>query len=80
MAADVALESARMHALIDGLLIHGLLCPDPDSLRQILGHHLDTVHRASPTARKCLMAKRSSGSRTAMAFRGTSCVTGAPPD
>jgi AcrR family transcriptional regulator len=41
---DVDTEAARLHALVDGLLVHGVLRParaDPSTLRQVLARHLD---------------------------------------
>jgi AcrR family transcriptional regulator len=41
---DAEVEAGRLHALVDGLLVHGVLRParaDPSTLRQVLGRHLD---------------------------------------
>jgi AcrR family transcriptional regulator len=41
---DAEVEAARLHALVDGLLVHGVLRParaDPATLRQVLAQHLD---------------------------------------
>ena len=43
---DVALETERLYALIDGLLIHGVIRPtraDGELLRRVVGHHLDRL-------------------------------------
>ena len=45
---DPDVEAARLHALVDGLLVHGVLRPsraDPSTLRQVLARHLDTLVR-----------------------------------
>jgi AcrR family transcriptional regulator len=45
---DADLEVARLHALVDGLLVHGVLRParaDPATLRQVLARHLDALVR-----------------------------------
>ncbi len=41
---DLDVEAARLHALVDGLLVHGVQRParaDPATLRQVLARHLD---------------------------------------
>ncbi|SCL23173.1 DNA-binding transcriptional regulator YbjK [Micromonospora pallida] len=53
MAADrdVPSETARLHALVDGLALHALLHPDlmpPARLRAVLADHLDDLRRPSP--------------------------------
>lgn len=43
---DAEVETARLHALVDGLLVHGVLRPDradPAALRQVITQHLDTL-------------------------------------
>jgi len=43
---DAEVEAARLHALVDGLLVHGVLRParvDPSVLRRVLARHLDTL-------------------------------------
>ncbi|TQM45950.1 TetR family transcriptional regulator [Pseudonocardia cypriaca] len=45
---DLDVEAARLHALVDGLLVHGVLRParaDPSTLRQVLAGHLDALVR-----------------------------------
>ncbi|MFE0593668.1 TetR/AcrR family transcriptional regulator [Micromonospora echinospora] len=45
---DLPSETARLHALVDGLALHALLHPDvmpPDRVRATLGHHLDDLLR-----------------------------------
>ncbi len=45
---DLDVEAARLHALVDGLLVHGVQRPtrvDPATLRQVLGRHLDDLVR-----------------------------------
>ncbi|OZV75728.1 TetR family transcriptional regulator [Micromonospora echinospora] len=45
---DVPSETARLHALVDGLALHALLHPDvmpPDRVRATLAHHLDDLLR-----------------------------------
>jgi AcrR family transcriptional regulator len=45
---DLDVEAARLHALVDGLLVHGVLRParaDPSTLRQVLAGHLDALLR-----------------------------------
>lgn len=45
---DAEVEAAGLHALVDGLLVHGVLRPsraDPSTLRQVLARHLDTLVR-----------------------------------
>jgi AcrR family transcriptional regulator len=45
---DPDVEAARLHALVDGLLVHGVLRPsraDPSTLRQVLARHLDALVR-----------------------------------
>jgi AcrR family transcriptional regulator len=49
---DADVEVARLHALVDGLLVHGVLRParaDPPTLRCVLARHLDAlVHDPAP--------------------------------
>ena len=43
---DVEPEAARLHALVDGLLVHGVLRPgraDPTEIRRLIARHLDTL-------------------------------------
>lgn len=43
---QVDLETERLYALLDGLLLHGVVRPDrakPTLLRRILAHHLDAL-------------------------------------
>jgi AcrR family transcriptional regulator len=43
---DADVEAARLHALVDGLLVHGVLRParaDPSALRRVIMRHLDTL-------------------------------------
>jgi AcrR family transcriptional regulator len=43
---DVDVEVARLHALVDGLLVHGVLRSaraDPSALRLVLARHLDAL-------------------------------------
>ena len=43
---DVAVEAARLHALIDGLAVHALVRPEgatPQHLRRVVSYHLDGV-------------------------------------
>ena len=52
LAADLDpdVEAARLHALVDGLLVHGVLRPsraDPATLRQVLAQHLDGLVQPS---------------------------------
>lgn len=45
-ADHIALETERLYALVDGLLLHGVLRPasaNADLLRRILTHHLDAL-------------------------------------
>lgn len=45
---DVGLESARLHALVDGLLVHGVLRRerlDPGEIRRVLRRHLDALEQ-----------------------------------
>ena len=49
---DLERESARLHALVDGLLVHGVLRPgrmDPVEVRRVLARHLEDL--AGPTTR-----------------------------
>ena len=52
--ADQQLEALRLHALIDGLATH-LVCEpadgDPDWARQVLTHHIRSLHTESRTQR-----------------------------
>jgi AcrR family transcriptional regulator len=53
MAPDrgVPSETARLHALVDGLALHALLHPElmpPDRVRAVLADHLDDLRRPSP--------------------------------
>jgi AcrR family transcriptional regulator len=46
---DAEVEAARLHALVDGLLVHGVLRPAhaaPSTLRQVLAGHLDGLVQA----------------------------------
>jgi AcrR family transcriptional regulator len=43
---DVEVEAARLHALVDGLLVHGVLRParaDTAALRRVMARHLDAL-------------------------------------
>jgi AcrR family transcriptional regulator len=43
---DLALEVERLHALIDGLALHGAIQPDhttPARIRQLLRHHIESL-------------------------------------
>jgi AcrR family transcriptional regulator len=43
---DAEVEAARLHALVDGLLVHGVLRPgraDPGAVRRVLEQHLDAL-------------------------------------
>jgi AcrR family transcriptional regulator len=43
---DAEVEAARLHALVDGLLVHGVLRParaDPLTLRGLMARHLDAL-------------------------------------
>jgi AcrR family transcriptional regulator len=43
---EAEVEAARLHALVDGLLVHGVLRPartDPAALRRVLARHLDEL-------------------------------------
>lgn len=43
---DIDVESARLHALVDGLLVHAVLRParaHSSALRQVIARHLDTL-------------------------------------
>jgi hypothetical protein len=45
---DVEVEVARLHALVDGLLVHGVLRParaDPPALRRVIARHLAALAR-----------------------------------
>ncbi|SCE78481.1 TetR/AcrR family transcriptional regulator [Micromonospora mirobrigensis] len=48
---DPALETARLHALLDGLTLHALLHPDlmpPERARAVLADHLDGLRHERP--------------------------------
>jgi AcrR family transcriptional regulator len=49
---DVALEAARLHAILDGLAVHAVMRPErvpPSRITAVIAHHLDTL-QASPTS------------------------------
>lgn len=45
---DAELETKRMHALVDGLVVHGTTCPErltPGQIQEIVSYHLDRILR-----------------------------------
>jgi AcrR family transcriptional regulator len=49
---DAEVEVSRLHALVDGLLVHGVLRParaTPSVLRQVIARHLDGLVRSPAT-------------------------------
>lgn len=49
--ADLELESRRLHALIDGLAVHGVACShavDRDTIRSIVARHLESLFADKP--------------------------------
>jgi AcrR family transcriptional regulator len=51
---DVALEAARLHALLDGLAVHAVMRPErvtPAQITAVIARHLDSL-QASPRRRK----------------------------
>lgn len=49
---DVALEAARLHAILDGLAVHAVMRPEqvtPERIKAVIARHLDTL-QAGPSS------------------------------